>query len=238
VGSDQVCSPGSVLATALNAEDGISPKTAILLKSRKVNSKIDSWEGLWHLLFPHDEAVPANRQYIVSPLAAISADIDAGLEPVVELQEVLPRLRIFLTTMSVNLRLWGIDVSAQSREDIRDRHEKIWEVFLDVDKLLPHLNAAHHDPAASQNFGMPQAAGRSAFGKSGDFHEHGHWEKLIPDLMLLPADPQFPVATLFRVREPVQPPAPSDQADNSGLTQDSHNYSGLPDDSVIDPSLR
>ncbi|KAL2139554.1 hypothetical protein VTI28DRAFT_5035 [Corynascus sepedonium] len=53
--ANQMCEP-----VASNPEDGITPEIKFLLALRKQGSRIDTWEGLWRVLFPHDDKIPSS----------------------------------------------------------------------------------------------------------------------------------------------------------------------------------
>lgn len=55
--ANQMCEP-----VASNPEDGITPEIKFLLALRKQGSRIDTWEGLWRVLFPHDDKIPSSGE--------------------------------------------------------------------------------------------------------------------------------------------------------------------------------
>ncbi|KAL2131947.1 hypothetical protein VTI74DRAFT_4402 [Chaetomium olivicolor] len=59
VEKDQICSPPEApVLPSTDPEDGITPGIHEALNDRKGDTKVHSWEGLWHLLFPADLEIP------------------------------------------------------------------------------------------------------------------------------------------------------------------------------------
>ncbi|KAK3387908.1 hypothetical protein B0H63DRAFT_448702 [Podospora didyma] len=59
VPSDQICTPPSQEASSsVDPERGITSRIEDCLNGRKANSKIDTWESLWQILFPDDTDAP------------------------------------------------------------------------------------------------------------------------------------------------------------------------------------
>lgn len=55
-------------------EDGITPEIDSLLVVRKGDTKIDSWDALWRLLFPDDDKIPSSRRRFCFPISQLLND--------------------------------------------------------------------------------------------------------------------------------------------------------------------
>jgi hypothetical protein len=74
---------------ARDPEDGISAEVAMTLRGRKSGSKVDSWDGLWRILFPMDKEPLSHRKLIRSiDYILLLLTICIGFEAVVDVKEL------------------------------------------------------------------------------------------------------------------------------------------------------
>ncbi|KAI1841988.1 hypothetical protein JX266_011848 [Neoarthrinium moseri] len=78
---DQICSIVDYQSSE-NPEDGITDEVDMLLAERKSGLKVNSWEGLWKVLFPNDTHIPS-PEFVNPKVVEISEVINAveGFNP-------------------------------------------------------------------------------------------------------------------------------------------------------------
>lgn len=62
VPKESICTPREA-PPVQNPEDGITSRIEDVLNGRKLNTKVDTWEGLWPTLFPDDDKIPDSRTF-------------------------------------------------------------------------------------------------------------------------------------------------------------------------------
>jgi hypothetical protein len=63
--ADQICDPVLSIPPS-DPEDGITSEIDSLMTERKLGNRIATWDQLWSLIFPQDDAVPSPGEYVTS----------------------------------------------------------------------------------------------------------------------------------------------------------------------------
>jgi len=92
-----------------NPEDGITGKIITSLEARTVKAKIDNWDSLWRLLFPHDQDIPDPGMWMligsIDPRSGLLANSAAAFIPVMEIFDFAAESKKFLRQLQDLLEL-------------------------------------------------------------------------------------------------------------------------------------
>jgi len=114
VSNDRICSFQET-PSSQDPEDGINAKIEDLLNGRRANSKVDTWDILWHTLFPSDpeNAIP-----------------DPAFVPPVEMDEVHADFRIHSCREDLRNRISEEELSAAtgSGQDVDEHVNRMVEI--------------------------------------------------------------------------------------------------------------